>query len=200
MNKERVVLVHGYLTDREGKDRPDRLTRIGILAAAELYRHGEIDKICFTAEKELSNSQVKRIRTLLNNPPEEDIVVEARAVTTEEEVKTFNRMSEENNWGNLLTIGNQEHLPRIEREIRKTFKDKPVEVISSKEVLSAYPRYSSILSDMEDWPEQISLSLQEKVLSFPIIERLALKIISYLLRYKIAMQKWAFRQVELNKF
>ena len=48
MSKERAALVHGYLTDREGKDRPDRLTRMGILAASELYRHGQVDKICFT--------------------------------------------------------------------------------------------------------------------------------------------------------
>ncbi len=201
MHKERpVVLLHGYLADRDNPEKPDRLTRIGILAACELYRHGEIDKICLTSKEELSNSQVKRIKMLLANPPEEDVVVSPEAVTTEGEIKTFRKLAEQNRWGNLITIANHEHVPRIEREIKKTFKEKSVRVRSTREILSQYPRYSNILSEMENWPEQESLALQERILNVPILGNLILKVGSPLSRIKVRLQTYVFRQIENKKF
>lgn len=201
MQKERpVALLHSYLSDREGKERPDKLSRVGILAAAELYRHGDIDKICITVKPQLSGPQVRRLKTLLNNPPEEDVVVDAKTVTTEEEIKTFKKLAEENEWNSLITIGNHIHLPRIKREIRKTFKSGRVEAKSSREILSHYPRYSSILSEMEGWPEQRSQALLENILNVPILGRLALKMAPLLPRLKVTLQTWVFRQIENKRF
>lgn len=200
MSKEKAALVHSYLADREDKDKPDRLSRMGILAAAELYRHGEIDKICFTAKPELSNSQVKRLRTLLSNPPDEDIIVDAKVVTTRGEVETFKKMSERNGWDDLLTIANESHLPRIRKELKRAFKDKEVESLSSKKILSKYPRYSSVLADMNNWKEQISLSFQEKILNTPVIGSLALKLVSYVSQYKVALQYRFFKHLESKNF
>ena len=113
MNKERAALVHGYLTDRKGKDRPDRLTRLGIHAAAELYRHGQIDKICFATDRSLSENQVRRLKVFLKNLPEEDVIVYPEAITTRGEINTFKKMSDDNGWENLLAIGNKSHIPRV---------------------------------------------------------------------------------------
>lgn len=200
MGRERVALLHSYLADRKDKEKPDRLTRTGILAAAELYRHDEIEKICITVEPELSGPQVRRLRTLLNNPPEEDIVVEGETVTTEEEVKTFNKLAENRGWNNPITISNHAHTPRIKREIRKTFMGKGVEVKNAREILSQYPRYSHILTEMKDWPEQKSLNFQEKVLSLPILGNMILKTGPHLSRYKVALQTWVFKQIENRRF
>ena len=200
-NERPVALLHSYLSDREGKERPDRLSRVGILAAAELYRRGDIDKIYITVEPQLSGPQVRRLKILLNNPAEEDIVVNAKTVTTEEEIKTFRKLAEENEWNSLITIGNHAHLPRIKREIRKTFKGSRIEAKSSREILSQYPRYSSILSEMEGWPEQRSLALQEKILRLPILGSLILKMAPHLSsRLKVTLQTWGFRQIENKKF
>lgn len=197
MRSERpIALLHSYLSDREGKERPDRLSRVGILAAAELYRRGDIDKICITVEPGLSGPQARRLKILLNDPPEEGIVVEAKTVTTEEEIKTFKKLAEENGWNSLITIGNPAHLPRIKREIQRTFKSNPVEAKSSREILSQHSRYSSILSDMKDWPEQKSLALQEKILNLPILGSLALKMAPRLAHLKVTLQTWGYRQIE----
>ncbi|KKU25079.1 MAG: hypothetical protein UX34_C0003G0004 [Candidatus Woesebacteria bacterium GW2011_GWF1_46_13] len=195
-----IYLTEKVLSDREGRDRPDRLSRVGILSAAELYRHGAIDKICITVEPQLSNPQVRRLKILLNNPPEEDIVVDAKTVTTGEEIRTFRKLAEENKWNSLITIGNHAHLPRIKREIKKTFKNDGVEARSSREILSRYPRYSSILSETEDWPEQRSLALQERILKLPILGSLVLKMAPHLSRLKVSLQTWGFRQIENKKF
>lgn len=193
-----VALLHSYLSDREGRKRPDRLSRVNILAAAELYRHGEIDKICITVEPQLSNPQVRRLKTLLNNPPEEDIVVDAKTVTTREEIETFRSLAEGSGWNNLITIGNSAHLPRIRKEIQKAFTDKSmrIEPKSSSEILSQYPRYANVLRDMESWPEQQSLSLQEKILNMPILGKLILYVAPHFSQTKVALQSWGFKLLE----
>lgn len=196
MSKERVALLHSYLADREDEEKPDRLTRTGILAAAELYRHSEIDKICITVEQRLSNPQIRRLKILLNNPPEEDVVVDAKTVTTEEEVTTFRKLAEENEWDNLISIGNHAHLPRIKNEVKKTFGERKVKVMSSSEILSQYPRYSSILADMKDWPEQKFLAFQENILSLPLLGNMMLKIAPRLSRLKVDLQSWTAKRLE----
>jgi hypothetical protein len=205
MNKERpIALLHGYLADRDNPEKPDRLTRTGILAACELYRNDEIDKICLTTKEELSNPQAKRIKMLLANPPKEDVVVNPETVTTRGEIRTFKKLAEQNGWNNLITIANHKHIPRIEKEIKNTFKEKEVAVRSTEEILSQYPhysdRYKDILSDMENWPEQKSLALQEKILNLPVLGSLILKAANPLSRIKVSLQTWIFKQLEENRF
>lgn len=205
MNKERpVALLHGYLADRDNPEKPDRLTRTGILAACELYRHSEIDKICLTSVEELSGPQVERLTEHLTHIPEEDVIVSPETVTTRGEIKTFKKLSEQNGWDNLITIANHKHIPRVEREINKTFKNKSVEARSAKDILLQYPhgsdRYENILRKMEDWPEQKSLAFQEKILNVPILGNLILKIALPLSGIKVRLQTWAFRRIENKKF
>ncbi len=70
MERERsAILIHSYLNDKSGKDRPDRLTRLGILSALELYRHGEVDAIFITVEQNQAASMVKQVKNLLGNIP-----------------------------------------------------------------------------------------------------------------------------------
>lgn len=196
MSTEKALLVHGYLVDRGDKRKPDRLTRLGLLAAAELYRHGVVDKICFTLVEELTDLQVKRINVLLNNPPEEDIVLQPEAVTTRGEIKTFKALAEANGWVDLFTVGYPIHIPRIKKETERTFKDRKVVNISTKDVLFRFIRYHSILSDLENWPEHKSLDLNEKILNEPLLGSLIMIISPYISGIKIAMQTWIFNQIE----
>ena len=199
MSGERpVALLHSYLADREEEGKPDRLSRVNILAVSELYRRGKIDKICITVIPELSNMQVKRLKTLLNDISEEDLVVKPQTVTTKEEVTTFGDLAKENGWNNLITIGNPVHLPRIRKEIKKAFKEKSIriEAKSSSEILSEYPRYAQILRDMESWPEQESQKFLEKILNTPILGRIILSIAPHFSQAKIALQSWGFKLLE----
>src|SRR3990172_5952238 len=199
MSGERpVALLHSYLADREEEGKPDRLSRVNILAVSELYRRGKIDKICITVIPELSNMQVKRLKTLLNDISEEDLVVKPQTVTTKEEVTTFGDLAKENGWNNLITIGNPVHLPRIRKEIKKAFKEKSIriEAKSSSEILSEYTRYAQILRDMESWPEQEAQKFLEKILNTPILGRIILYIAPHFSKRKIALQSWGFKLLE----
>lgn len=177
---------------------PDRLSRINILAAAELYRRGEIDKICITVKPELSEAQVKRLKALLSGAPQEAVLVKPQTVTTREEITTFRGLARENGWESLVTIGNPAHLPRIRKEIEKAFRDKrtKIEAKSSSEVLSHYPRYAPLLHEMENWPEQLSLNFQEKILRTPVLGRLILSLSRPFAQTKIALQTLAFNIFE----
>jgi hypothetical protein len=196
MSKERVVLIHSYLADREDSQKPDRLSRLGILAASELYRREKVDKICITVEPNLSAPQVRRLNALLRHPPEEDIIVRAQTVTTREEVETFRDLAKGSDWGELTTIGNSAHLPRIKKEVERSFKKRLVNVRDAKEILAQYPRYDSVLSETENWPEQKSLVFQERVLGVPILGETLLKLAPYLSHYKVALQSWFFKRIE----
>ena len=203
MNPERTVaLLHSYLADREGRKRPDRLGRTGVLAAAELYRHGKISKICITVEPELSELLSSRLNTLLNNPPRGDIVAVPETVTTAQEITFFRELAEVNSWddppGNLVTIGNQEHLPRINREIQKSYL--PMRAMSTQEILSEYPRYKGILAEMDSWPEQKSQRTWERILGatekMPLLANIMAKFGPRFYPKKIALQRLLFRLLE----
>ncbi|MGD8744074.1 MAG: ElyC/SanA/YdcF family protein [Candidatus Woesebacteria bacterium] len=200
MIKERTaVLQHSYLGDRREDNKPDRLTRLGILAALEMYRGGEIDIICINVVPELSDSQVERYKMLLKNGlNDEDLIVEAETVSTAGEVKKFKQLADERGWEKLITIGNKVHLPRIKKEVKKTFGDREVTVMSAEEILSRYSRYLSILEDKEGWPEQRSLALQERILSTPILGELVLQLTPILSKQKVAIQTWVFKRIEKN--
>jgi hypothetical protein len=192
-----VALIHSYLKDRQGKERPDRLTRVGILAGAELYRKGEISKICITIVPELSNLITGRLNKLVTIT-EEDLVVKPEAVSTREEIKSFRKVAEEAGWSNLLTVGNHTHLTRIKREIGEAFKNsnKDIRTISPEEILSRYPRYKGVINEMRDWKEQKSFDLQEKVLNTPVLGDLLLFLQDYFPKIKITLQTWVFKQLE----
>lgn len=194
-----VALIHSYLYDRKGTGKPDRLTRTGILAAAELYRRGEIGKMVIAVEPNLAEIIEKRLHFILQNRlKEEDLVTRPNGVTTVQEIKTFVDIAEENKWTNLVEIGNHAHKPRIER-IAKNFSQK-IDVVTAKEVISRFPRYNNIVKEIENYPEQKSLSKQEeffaKLVKIPVFGPFIADVLPQILPGKIALQLWMFRQLE----
>lgn len=194
-----VALIHSYLYDRNGTGKSDRLTRTGVLAAAELYRRGEVDKMVVAVEPNLAELIEKRLHILLqDNLKEEDLVIRPNGVTTVQEVGTFVDIAKENGWDHLLEIGNHAHKPRIER-IARNF-DKKIEVIGAKEVLNRFPRYKNIVNEMENYPEQKSLSKQEeffaKLVKIPLVGPFIADVLPQILPSKIAIQRWMFSQIE----
>lgn len=206
MNPERsIALIHSYLGDRKGKNKPDRLTRTSILAASELYRRGEISNVYITVEPGLAKPMVEQLRKNLQGFPEEDLIVEPQTVTTEEEIKHFKERAEKEGWNNLITIGNRSHLPRIRRIINRRFKNTDIKItsVAAREILSHHSRYKQVLEDMEIWPEQHSLERQETIINriekFPLIGRIIVGLTPQLLPGKVAFQTWIFRQMEKQK-
>lgn len=193
-----VALLHSYLSDRKNNSKPDRLTRTGILAAAELYRHGEISKICITVEPQLSGPQTRRLRSILPGIPQNDLIVEAKTVTTRDEIAIFRELAKQRGWINLITIGNEAHIPRIKREIERGFNGTNIDIKarSAKELLGRYPRYSSIVNEMSNWPEEKSLTFQETILNIPILGNLLLRVAPHLSHLKVVLQSWSLRQLE----
>ena len=192
-----VALIHSYLKDREGREIPDRLTRVGILAAAELYRKNEVSKICVTVVPELSDLITGRIKKLITIP-EEDLIVRPKTISTRGEIRTFRKTAEETGWKNLLTIGNKTHVARIKREINEAFKDSDIKVkaISPEEILSRYTRYEGVINEMKNWQEQASFNKYEKFVNTPILRDLLLLQGDHFPRVKITLQTWVFKQLE----
>lgn len=212
MKGERAVLVHSYLEDRDDKDRPDKLTRLGILSAAELYRNGEIDKIVVTVGGGLSENIEKRFKMLLSNSlREEDLIVSPTTATTEGEIGGLKKLSErdENNWVSITTIGNTSHRERVKECISKSFgEENEVKVLTHKKVLSKYPRYSfetyNIIKNMESWPETLSMKTQENLYhrfdNYPKVQKLVKKTIEKTPEgIKILLQGSLFKIVEILK-
>ena len=196
MSLERAALVQSYLADRQEPDKPDRLSRLGLLTAAEMYRRDEIDIICITVVPELSEAQVQRLQALLRNPPEGVIVSAEETVTTRGEIRTFKRLAEENGWDSLVTIANQAHVPRTRREIVEEFRNVPVNTITPEQKLKEYPRYEPVLDAMTTWPEQISLEKQEKILNNPLVGPLLLKAAEYFADFKVFLQTSMLKKIE----
>jgi hypothetical protein len=180
MGQERPsLLIHAYLNDREGRDIPDRLTRMGILAAGELYRHGEAEKVYITAVPELATTIEKRLKSLLSSIPNEDVIVRPFAKTTKQELFTFKKAAETENSGSLICIANEAHVPRVKKLVRLMFGEKEkIQVIDIDDILEKYPRYRGIISESKNWPEQISLQIKEntikKLTETPLIGRFVL--------------------------
>jgi hypothetical protein len=201
VEKERAILIHSYLPDLKEAERPDRLSRTSLLAAAELYRRDETDTLCITVQSVLSNLLVERLGMLLYNSLKDNLVVKSEAISTVEEIRSFKRLAEENNWSDLLFLGHSEHLPRVKREVQRIFKhsEKKVEVKSVEGILSRFPRYQGILADMENWPEKQYVKWQEKRTNFvsqiPFLGRIAMTVFPQIMpEAKMAFQRWLHRQ------
>ena len=203
MGPERsVLLIHSYLKDRRGKDRPDRLTRACLVAASELKRRGEIDKVVITVTERLARPMVRELNQI-GHFEVEDVVVYPQTATTDDEVKTFKDLALKNEWGNLKTLGIKAHIPRIENSISRHFgENQKVPVLSAENVLSQNPRYSQVLSEMKSWPETTSLENQEEAFAKVSSKTPAGKFIVEIVpnffpaRLKIALQYLLLRFLE----
>jgi hypothetical protein len=195
MSKERAVLVHSYLMDRKDTSKPDKLTRLGLLAAAELMRRGEVDKVCLATLPELSSPQAKRLEILLDNP-EAEISINPQAKYTTEELRAFKELAEIYEWSDLASIACEPHIQRVTRETKKAFGDTFVEIMSSNEILSRFQRYSNVYDEVEKWPEYKSFKTQEEILNTPFLGGAILSLSPIIVPFKIEIQSFVFRLTE----
>lgn len=203
MSVERpVVLIHSYLTDRGGKDSPDRLTRACLVAATELKRRNEIGKVVITVTGDLARPMVRHLNQI-GDFDQEDIIIRSKTATTDEEVKTFRQITRGLESKSLKTIAIGVHIPRIKNSIARHFgEDQNVSVVSAESVLSQNPRFRDVLAEMKNWPELASLKKQEaffqKVSSVPLLGNLITNILPRVVpdKIKVALQLFLFRLLE----
>lgn len=201
MKERPVALVHSYLSGRENPGVPDKLSRTGLLAAAELYRRGKIEKICIAVEPNLADMLAKRLRVLLQDKlRDEDLVVRPNGFTTVQEIRTFVKTAKKEGWGNLTAIGNNAHAPRI-RRIASRYQEK-MSVQSARGILVLFPRYDDLVNKMLNFPEQLSLDRQEKIANkiaaIPVIGHIATDLIPQIVPGKVALQLWVFKKIEAD--
>ena len=203
MSAERpTALIHSYLKDRGGKKRPDRLTRSCLLAACELKRKDEIGKVCITVTQELALPMVARLK-LIGRFADNEIVVRPQTVTTNDEVRSFKKITKEFGWTSLKTIAVGPHLPRIKNDIARHFgEDEKVTTVAAEDILCENPRFSQVLNDMKSWPELTSLKKQEvffqRISNIPVLGDFVLNTLPRAIpgKVKIVLQSLLFRLLE----
>lgn len=186
MGTERVALVHGYLRDKK-LDRPDKITRVSLLSAAEALRAGEIDEICITETGDYGETMGRHLGKILRSPAsEEHINVIPEGKSTEEELKTFTAAYDGDI--ELISISNHEHTPRVKRIINGMAKqgDQDILVLDERDFMPGTQRYDGLLDDMENWPDQKSIARKEKILNtlskVPHLEDVVVKTQLWLLK------------------
>ncbi len=205
--QERAAFIHSYLSDKDkgGNPIPDRPTRMGILAAAELKRHNKVDTIALSVVPELSGPIVKRLKILLHNSLDENGFVSTEATaTTKGEVKVIKQLSEENNWGEVISIVIDPHKERVEKNVERVFgeKQKTVTVKTFNEVLSTERSdalYDKVIGEAKSWHIYREFEKQEaraqKLSKIPIVGEFLVYEFPDLLpeKIKIWIQKWLLK-------
>lgn len=156
----RVALFPGYaeLPSRQPY-KPDRSSRLQVLAAAEMIRRGELDRACFlagnispdgtTGTDELGGIAIRMTQQLYRNLPNLNrdfaLTTVASSMSTRQEVKNFReivKMNDSQNQDRLMIVGKDAHLKRIRRAVRRTFgKRAPVvSILSHEDILTQRPR------------------------------------------------------------
>jgi hypothetical protein len=195
MSIENAVFIHSYLGDPKVEGKPDGLTRLGILSAAELYRQKIVGKICVSVIPELSEGIVKRLKILLNNPSEKNLLVSPTTVSTDEEVEVFSQMINENSLGSSISVAADIHIPRIEKSKRRY--SPYSKTLAFEDILDCRLRYKQVLLDSKSYSEYKSLKKQEKI--FDLLGKIPFwgeKIVTQLPRKipsKISLQERLFK-------
>lgn len=136
---KRIVLFPGYaeLPSRQPY-KPDRNSRLQVLAAAEMIRRGELDMVYFlagnispdgtTGKDELGGIATRMTQQLYRNLPnlarESSLVTVPTSMSTRQELKNFReilKVNDSESQDHLTVVGKNAHLERIKRAVRRTF-------------------------------------------------------------------------------
>ncbi len=169
MNPEKpVMLVHGYWFGRKGV-RPDTFGRLQVLAACELLRQGEIERIVFTSASSDKNghqmAEVMANQASRNLPKlaKDRIIASACGPHTRGEVSEFKKIAEAHGWDNLVSLGSEKHTKRIKKANWEIFY-RDIPVLKTEEVLTRdilIRRYRKIVYQFRRSREVRELQSQE---------------------------------------
>lgn len=156
----RVALFPGYveLPSRQPY-KPDRNSRLQVLAAAEMIRRGELDTAYFlagnissdgtTGKDEWGGIAIRMEHQLYRNLPNlrlgESLVTISTSMSTREEARNFRvvlGINDRKNQDHLMVVGKDAHLKRIKRAIRRSFGKRAEEIyiLGQEAVLTGHPR------------------------------------------------------------
>jgi hypothetical protein len=210
---ERIAFIHTYLNDDKRKDGsgipiPDKTARVCIIAAAELYRRGQVDKIMLSSVPELSQPIVNRLLFLLHKSLKpEDIISTEQSKTTSSETQEIKRVMEEENIKHVTSICINPHKGRVEGNIRRVFgkEAEKVEVNTFDEVLIKLnkERYEKVVEGSKNWKEMVAISKQEiladKMLRTPLIGPFLVYDLWDYLPCKVPLQMWMLSKLGSSK-
>ncbi|MCL5019842.1 MAG: YdcF family protein [Patescibacteria group bacterium] len=156
----RIVLFPGYaeLPSRQAY-KPDRNSRLQVLAAAEMIRRGELATAYFlagnissdgtTGKDELGGIAVRMRQQLYRNLPhlarESSLVTVPTSMSTRQELRNFReilKVSNPESQDRLTVVGKNAHLERIKRAVRRTFgkRAQSISILSHEAILIQHPR------------------------------------------------------------
>lgn len=191
----KVALFHAYAelpSNHPGK--PDKGSRLQVLAASEMLRRGEVDTVVFLAGHispdgstqkvglSIAEKMTDQLKRNLRHIPEGAVIVSSDALSTRAEAEGFRRLSEDQGW-DLTSVGKKAHLERVKRAIRRKFgaRSSEVRVASHEEILTQNPRqvirkghssprlidilYKKILDDMRISPEELAFVKRERMIN-----------------------------------
>lgn len=193
-----VVLFNGYLEiPSRVSYKPDEYSRLQVLAAAELLRRGEIKTAVFLAGDVPSESNPEsdvyggigkrmaaQLRRNLPNLPESAIVFLPVAKSTREEILEFRELAEERGWTNLMVVGKESHLERVQTAVNRFFRrrGKTIPVVSQESILIQFSRYTKILDDVRNSQEEKAFLKREALINaidkLPIIGGMLLDLMN----------------------
>lgn len=193
-----VVLFNGYIEiPSRVPYKPDIYSRLQVLAASELLRRGKIETAVFLAGDVPSESNPEpdvyggigqrmaaQLRRNLPNLPESAIVFIPVAKSTRAEVRKFRQLAKEKGWTNLMAVGKESHLERVQRAINRIFggKSKTIPVVSQESILTQFPQYSKIIDAIRDSQEEKAFSKRETLINtidkLPIIGGMVLDLMN----------------------
>jgi hypothetical protein len=170
--------------------KPDRWSRLQVLAAAELLRKGNITTAVFLGDDVPSDAHrepdaygglgarmAAQLHRNLPHLPDSAVVFIPVARSTREEIAGFKKLAQEQEreWTNLMAVGKEAHSKRIQRAIRRIFgrRNKAISVVSQESILAQYPRYANIIAAMKESPEETAFIKREHLINaidmFPVI-------------------------------
>jgi hypothetical protein len=178
-----TALVSGYIevpSNGRVSYKPDKYSRLQVLAAGELLRSGQIERVVFLAGDVPSESNPEpdryggigarmaaQLRRNMPNLPESAIVCHPVAKSTRKEVAEFRKLARTRGWGDLMVIGKESHLERVQRAVNRIFgrRSQEVSVVSQESVLSQFHRYDRIIDEISNSPAEEAFAKREHLIN-----------------------------------
>jgi len=183
LEQKPTALFSGYIeipSPTEVDYKPDEYSRLQVLAAGELLRSGQIERVVFLAGDVPSEPNpgpdvhggigarmAEQLRRNFPNLPESAIVFYPVAKSTREEIAEFKKLARTRGWGDLMVIGKESHLERVQRAVNRIFgrRSQEVSVVSQESVLSRFPRYARIIDEISNSPEEEAFAKREHLIN-----------------------------------